>query len=603
MNRFPLKPLACALLLAAAASPVSAASFVYEGTLDEGDRPASGRYDLRLSLAAGPDHALPLSTLDFPATEVVDGRFRLAFDLPGLTIGEPWVGLAVRPVGEGGFTEIPGRRKAVAGITACWGTAGDAGTNADFNFVGTTDDEPMVLRTRSARALTIEPANVLSAAFPITANVVAGASANRVQAGVRGATIRGGGSLSGDVDPDYTGEGPIVANDHYATVGGGLENNAGITAGGVADQPFTTIGGGFGNDAFGDTSTIAGGRRNITTGTHSAIGGGFLNAAAGDQSVVVGGNTGAALGDLATVSGGQSNCAGADFSWAAGRLAQVRPPAGIDLPGFACDGAPTAGVDGDIGTFVWADSENAAFASSGSNQFLVRARGGAAYNTNVIPAGIELVLGNRGTTPDANVDLFLRASTDSRGIVLRTLPGAGADPAEFRISRYNGTTFDDRVFVRRNGIFEIAGQAEKPTGGPWADSSDARLKHHVAPLAGTLERLLSLQGVSFEYLAPDPAKRPAGTQVGFVAQDVQKVFADWVSTDSDGYLMVASRGFEALTVEALRELRAESAVIDGGQTDRVQALKAKNAALQDRIDRLERVLLARIGRNGGDHAR
>ena len=42
-----------------------------------------------------------------------------------------------------------------------------------------------------------------------------------------------------------------------------------------------------------------------------------------------------------------------------------------------------------------------------------------------------------------------------------------------------------------------------------------------------------------------------------IAQEVEEVFPDWVSEGGHGYKTVTFRGFEALTVEALRDLREE----------------------------------------------
>lgn len=113
----------------------------------------------------------------------------------------------------------------------------------------------------------------------------------------------------------------------------------------------------------------------------------------------------------------------------------------------------------------------------------------------------------------------------------------------------------------------------------WSVTSDRRLKSDIAPLEGALDRLLKLSGVTFRYTDPSPM-RPAGTHIGFVAQEVQQVFPHWVNTDKDGYLSVGPQGFEALTVDALRELRVEKDV-------EIAALKARNDALQARLDALE----------------
>jgi hypothetical protein len=73
-----------------------------------------------------------------------------------------------------------------------------------------------------------------------------------------------------------------------------------------------------------------------------------------------------------------------------------------------------------------------------------------------------------------------------------------------------------------------------------------------------------------------------GTHIGMIAQELKPVFPDWVGTDRDGYMMVGSHGFEALTVEALRELEAEN-----------ERLRADNEALEARLARLEQAVASR----------
>jgi hypothetical protein len=100
----------------------------------------------------------------------------------------------------------------------------------------------------------------------------------------------------------------------------------------------------------------------------------------------------------------------------------------------------------------------------------------------------------------------------------------------------------------------VFGNAFKPGGGAWAVLSDIRLKHHVAPLTGALDRLLALRGVTFEWREPARHGNLHGRQIGLVAQEVEAVFPEWVGVDAEGYKHVTVRGLEALTVEALREL-------------------------------------------------
>jgi hypothetical protein len=132
-----------------------------------------------------------------------------------------------------------------------------------------------------------------------------------------------------------------------------------------------------------------------------------------------------------------------------------------------------------------------------------------------------------------------------------------------------------------NGNLIITGTAFKPGGGAWANLSDARLKRDVRPLEGALDRLLRLRPVTFEWISPEKHAGQTTPQIGFVAQEVEQVFPEWVVTDHEGYRALAIRGFEALAVEALRELHAEN-----------QELRRRIDLLEARIETLTRARAA-----------
>jgi len=111
--------------------------------------------------------------------------------------------------------------------------------------------------------------------------------------------------------------------------------------------------------------------------------------------------------------------------------------------------------------------------------------------------------------------------------------------------------------MNRNGDLGISGTARKPGGGSWTNSSDERLKKNIRTLDNALKRLLGLNGVTFEWKEPAKYGNLAGQQIGLVAQEVEKVFPQWVGTGPDGFKEITVRGFEALTIEALRELKKE----------------------------------------------
>jgi hypothetical protein len=102
------------------------------------------------------------------------------------------------------------------------------------------------------------------------------------------------------------------------------------------------------------------------------------------------------------------------------------------------------------------------------------------------------------------------------------------------------------------------------------------LKRNVTLLSGALDKLLQLRGVNYEWIEPKKHGNLTGKQMGMIAQEVEKVFPEWVGTNPDGFKNLTFRGFEALTVEALRELKTEN-----------EALQRTNDLLQSQIAELQ----------------
>lgn len=150
---------------------------------------------------------------------------------------------------------------------------------------------------------------------------------------------------------------------------------------------------------------------------------------------------------------------------------------------------------------------------------------------------------------------------------------------------------NDAFIITANGVTEFQfntqsnGQALKSGGGAWGVLSDVRSKHDINPLTGALERLLRLRGKTYFYNDPRAAGAGAGAHTGFVAQDVEPIFPEWIG-ESGGMKTLNITGFEALTVESLRELRAE-------KDAQIESLRIENRTKQQEIDdlkaRLERL--------------
>jgi hypothetical protein len=114
-------------------------------------------------------------------------------------------------------------------------------------------------------------------------------------------------------------------------------------------------------------------------------------------------------------------------------------------------------------------------------------------------------------------------------------------------------------------------------------SSDRRLKKDIKPISGALEALLRLKGVTYDWIKPEAQGRHAEErQTGFIAQDVEGVFPNWVDVNKDGYktLMIQPNQVTALEVESIRELKTQH---DEDLT-RIKKLEERLDALQNGRD-------------------
>ncbi len=129
-------------------------------------------------------------------------------------------------------------------------------------------------------------------------------------------------------------------------------------------------------------------------------------------------------------------------------------------------------------------------------------------------------------------------------------------------------------------------QAYKPGGGSWSVASDQRLKHSIRTMSGALTQLLQLRGVTYEYTDPASIGELPGVHTGMVAQEVERVFPSWIDTGADGYKRrLTFRGFEAVAVEAIRELQEDT-------NKSVSALESKIEKLEKQNEELRAALVA-----------
>jgi hypothetical protein len=93
----------------------------------------------------------------------------------------------------------------------------------------------------------------------------------------------------------------------------------------------------------------------------------------------------------------------------------------------------------------------------------------------------------------------------------------------------------------------------------YGSASDRRLKENVKPLVGALDKIMQLQGCTFDWKENTDQRDLIGIKedIGFIADEVQAVVPEMVRTDVEGYLSLRDRGFSALLVEAVKEQQKE----------------------------------------------
>ena len=211
-----------------------------------------------------------------------------------------------------------------------WQTAGNSGTSAGPNFLGTVDNQPLELHVNGQRGLRLEP----TVDAP---NVIVGGSLNTIQPGSSDCTISGGQNSL------------IQSNTLKATISGGYGHTIKVGA------YESTIGGGFG-DAIGTNSpdaTIAGGFEHIigNNAANAVIGGGYQNSIAGYvpsqglvtySATIAGGKNNVINSNSATssIGGGAFNSiqSNATYATVSGGLSNVAAQVGVTIGGGGYDG-------------------------------------------------------------------------------------------------------------------------------------------------------------------------------------------------------------------------------------------------------------------------
>ncbi len=108
------------------------------------------------------------------------------------------------------------------------------------------------------------------------------------------------------------------------------------------------------------------------------------------------------------------------------------------------------------------------------------------------------------------------------------------------------------------------------------ESSDIRFKKNIAPLEDALTNLLKVEGVSYNWKQDEFPERNFGyeTEIGVIAQELEKIYPELVSTDSDGYKSVQYSHLVPVLIEAIKEQQLHISSLNNDVAEITASLEA-----------------------------
>jgi len=171
---------------------------------------------------------------------------------------------------------------------------------------------------------------------------------------------------------------------------------------------------------------------------------------------------------------------------------------------------------------------------------------GATTNQTLTVAGVTL----NGAASEGNItlanqivgydDLFLKSKSDENAAIYY-----GASSHKF----YTGGT--EKFTINSDGSVNMHSSNLTAANEIYANafyySSDENLKENIKPLEDVLNKIEDIDGVEFNW------KKSGGEDIGFIAQEIEKVFPELVNTDASGRKSVKYANMAAVLLQAIKE--------------------------------------------------
>ncbi|MCF0041686.1 tail fiber domain-containing protein [Dyadobacter fanqingshengii] len=210
---------------------------------------------------------------------------------------------------------------------------------------------------------------------------------------------------------------------------------------------------------------------------------------------------------------------------------------------------------------------------------------GANSRHNVVTILRNGKVGIGASDPDYTMDLRGRMriryfGTETAGIFFNTKNG---NPDGFV-----GMKTDTEVgLYLKTWKFWVNDQGNGYLNGNLIQTSDRRLKTNIQPFKNSLGKVNGLQGYHYNW---EDKTRDQTMQTGLIAQEVEQVFPELVSTNKDGFKSVNYIGLVPHLIESVKELKSK--------TDEIAVLRKELEGMREMGKRLE-LLEASLNKGAG----
>lgn len=209
-------------------------------------------------------------------------------------------------------------------------------------------------------------------------------------------------------------------------------------------------------------------------------------------------------------------------------------------------------------------------------------------NEEVVTIYMDGDNGSAQFSGNLNVAGSIMGSINDSEVFLGTDEGLGEDFGKLSLFQAGGAAETIRL-AGNDGSARFDGNVQVLS---LTETSDQRLKTNILPLNNALDNVLSMRGVSYNWLDKDKSQ---ANQIGVIAQEVEEVYPEFVHTNEEGMKSVNYSQMVAVLIEAIKELNTKITTLETENAS-LKASLAEVDGLKSQMKNLE-TLVAKLVQN------